>query len=55
MVIGNNHVHAPLIRQRHWIDGANAAIHRDEQRDALRRHCFDGGVRDPVAVGNPVR
>ena len=54
VVVGDDHIHPPLFRQRHRLYRTDAAVHGDDQRDALRRKFLNGTVRHAIAVLDPV-
>ena len=54
VVVGDDHIHPPLFRQRHRLYRTDAAVHGDDQRDALRRKFLNGTVRHTVPVLDPV-
>ena len=55
VVIGDDEVHAKFTRAAGRVGAADAAVHRDDQPDALAVETFDGCRLQAVAVAEPFR
>ena len=53
VVVGDHHIHAQLTGEGHLIHGGDAAVHSDDQRDALSGQGGDGLPVQAIALLQP--
>ena len=54
VMVGDDDVHAELLRQPHLLDRVDAAVDGDQQTHAVGRQLLDGGGHDTVPFGEAV-